>query len=440
MAAAEPPELASWFADALPGGAPLAIAVSGGGDSTALLHLIARRRGARPLFAVTVDHGLRPDSAAEAAAVGVQAAALNVPHVILAWTGWDGQGNLQDAAREARIRLIGEWAALCGVAHVATGHTLDDQAETVLLRLARGSGVDGLAAIAPRGRRHGLSWLRPLLGVRRETLRDWLRDEGIAWAEDPSNDDTRFDRVRARQALAALEPLGLTARGLADTALRMAEAKAALAAAAQNVAAPHLTQEGGDLLMPAAPLAAAFPETRHRLLAHLLQTVSGNPYRPRYTALRSLADDILRGRGGTLHGCLVTVRQGIVRIAREPAAVADLPEKLPDLIVGALHAVHACADCDAHAEAEPGDTTRHWDLWHVTGPFAPHHRLTALGDDAEGPLPITRPDLPRASLAASPAVRDGATLIAAPLAGLGADFRAHPRFTPESVLAALQPH
>ena len=141
------PVIGDGWAEGLPPG-PVAVAVSGGGDSVALL-LLLQETGARPLAAVTVDHGLRPESAAEAAAVAALCSARGIAHTLLRWEEPAGAGNLQARAREARRRLIGDWARGRGIGAVALGHTLDDQAETFLLRLARGSGVDGLSGMAP---------------------------------------------------------------------------------------------------------------------------------------------------------------------------------------------------------------------------------------------------------------------------------------------------
>ncbi|MEO0991213.1 MAG: tRNA lysidine(34) synthetase TilS, partial [Pseudomonadota bacterium] len=206
---------------------PLGLAVSGGGDSLAMAALASDWAVSveRPLFAVTVDHGLRPESASEAQSVGAFCREFGIAHDVVVWDEWAGRGNLQDAARQARKRLIGAWAKANGISHVATGHTLDDQAETVLLRLARGSGVDGLAAMAPQRVEARLTWHRPLLGARRTALRDYLSVNGIPWIDDPSNEDTRFDRVRVRQALAVLAPLGIEPEGLVATAARMARAR-----------------------------------------------------------------------------------------------------------------------------------------------------------------------------------------------------------------------
>lgn len=395
--------------------------MSGGGDSVALLDLAQRWAAARatPLHVATVDHGLRPAAAAEATAVARLAAACGLPHAVLHWDGSAARGNLQDAARRARYRLLAGWAQGRGLAAVALGHTLDDQAETVLLRLARGSGVDGLAGMAVERMAHGTRFVRPLLGLSRATLRAHLVANGLAWAEDPSNDDPRFQRVRARAALAALAPLGIDAAGLVATAARMARAQAALVAAARALAAQALRIEAGDVLIARAALAAAPRETAERVLAQALCWVASADYRPRRAALSASLDAALAGRAGTLHGCLLRPAGALLRIAREPAAVAGLrvPVGVP------------------------------WDgRWHLSGPAASDPAPDPASDPAPDPAPGAMLEiralgpaglaacpgwraagLPRESLLASPAVWHGARLVAAPLVPAhAAQWRAWP--------------
>ena len=295
----------------LPDGAPFGVAVSGGGDSTALMHLAARR-GAPPV--ATVDHGLRDGSAAEAVAVARAAAALGLPHEILPWE-WDRSGNLQAAARDGRRRLLAEWAARRGLAWVLLGHTLDDQAETLVMRLARGSGVEGLSAMEEANP----PFLRPLLRIRRASLREWLAERGVAWIEDPSNDDPRFERVRARRAIDAL---GLDPRRLSDTAARMARAREALERRAVETARGLLRPcLPGDVALDRAGLVATDEDTRLRILGGALRHVAGAPHRPREADLLRLAAD---PGPRTLHGCVVRPWGDRLLIHREPAAVAAL--------------------------------------------------------------------------------------------------------------------
>jgi tRNA(Ile)-lysidine synthase len=217
-----------------------AVAVSGGSDSTALMVLMAEwiAQGTEPAgrsfdacTVLTVDHGLRPESATEAQAVARQASALGFRHVTLAWEGDKPKTGLQAAARAARYRLMADYARAHDIGLILTAHTADDQAETLLMRLARGSGLDGLGAMAPIAPlQDGESLLiaRPLLDVPKARLQASLRRRGIGWIEDPSNASPAFERVRLRAARAALESLGLTPGMLSLSARRLRQARAAL--------------------------------------------------------------------------------------------------------------------------------------------------------------------------------------------------------------------
>ncbi len=353
----------------------LGVAVSGGGDSMALLDLILGWAGGRDVEvrAATVDHRLRAASAAEACHVADFAASRGVPHDVLAWEDERDGGNLQAAARAARRRLMAGWAGERGLRDVALGHTLDDQAETLLLRLARGSGVDGLSAMRSLSCDGTLGWLRPLLGTRRADLRDHLRAEGIGWIEDPSNEDPAFDRVRARAALAALEPVGIDAAGLAATADRLEMARDALERLAQMAARATVRFEEGDAVFDRAELDRWPEETRLRLLAHAVRWVAGPAYRPRLASLRRAA---VAAVPTTLAGALFIPRSGDLRITREARAAAG--------------------------SAAPGEV---WDgRWRVTGPARPMDAVRALGTAVDRCPDRRASPLPRASLTAGPAV------------------------------------
>lgn len=210
-------------------------AVSGGPDSIALLDLLASWAAARSgvrLLVATVDHGLRPEAAEEAALVGRVARGFGLRHHVLAWTGAKPRTGLQEAAREARYALLAEFARRQGASHLVTAHTLDDQAETVLMRLSRGSGLTGAAGMRPAVERDGVVHARPLLGWRKAALVTHCRARALPFVEDPSNKDPRFARARWRKLLPQLEAEGLTAERLAAFAERLARADEALDRAA----------------------------------------------------------------------------------------------------------------------------------------------------------------------------------------------------------------
>lgn len=236
--------LRPWFR---PGSArKILLAVSGGPDSTALMHVAAALRSGPPVAVATVDHGLRPDSADEAAFVGREAAALGLPHAILLWSGAKPASGLQDAARVARYRLLADHAASLGADLLLTAHTRDDQAETVLMRLAAGSALAGLAGMRPeRILAPGLRLGRPFLSLDKAILLGWCEARSIPFLQDPSNTNRRFARARLRAAAAALEAEGLTSARLARLAERAARDEAALRGAA-DAALLAATLPGGD--------------------------------------------------------------------------------------------------------------------------------------------------------------------------------------------------
>ena len=286
----------------------------------AMLHL-AVACGLKPAI-VTVNHGLRPEAAAEADQVAGVAAAVGLTHTTLLWQGWDGSGNLQDAARKARRQLIAAWARQNAIATVALGHTQDDVAETFLMRLARGAGVDGLAAMAGDWPEGGILWQRPLLGFTRAELRAWLQEQGNAWVEDPSNDNPRFDRVRARKALAHLHPLGLTPARLAHVASHLSDARAALETLADHWAKQTLLEDSGTVLIDPA-LWQAPTEPQRRVLQRVILWIAPADYAPRGAQLGQLLGRLAAGQAATLAGVRFTQGRGGLRALRESKAAAS---------------------------------------------------------------------------------------------------------------------
>jgi tRNA(Ile)-lysidine synthase len=308
------------------------LAVSGGPDSVALLYLAARwrdglRAKTRPnLFAVTVDHGLRKEARAEALAVARLARKLNVPHRILRWNGRKPATGLQEAARIARYRLLGAAAVKNRASHVVTAHTRDDQAETVLMRMARGSGIGGLGAMLRDTPLGGCVLMRPLLDVPKARLVATLRKAGFDFADDPSNRDPRFTRVRFREMMPALAREGLDAPRLALLARRMRRADEALEATAARafsilaVAGPEpglfTLEAGGFFSMPA--------EIGLRMLRHAVdRTGSEGPAElGKLEALLAAAAEAWAAGAPvfrrTLAGAIVTVSRGQMTVATAP--------------------------------------------------------------------------------------------------------------------------
>lgn len=295
---------------------PGAVGVSGGGDSVALMHLIAgwaRKNGRQPPVVLSVDHGLRPGSASDATRVVSRAKTLGLEGHVLAWRGAKPKSDLEAQARAARYRLMGTWCSGRGIAGIYLAHTLEDQAETFLLRLARGSGVDGLSAMRQVGQLpvrgfESISLIRPLLGFRRQDLRDYLSAQGEDWIEDPMNADPNFARARIRAAWPLLEKTGLTPSRISDAAAHLARARAALDDDAKSFLAEACHFESGNVRIDGDRLARLPEEIGLRVLAAVLIRVSGADYRPRFERLSRLYAVLVQGKltsARTLHGCRI---------------------------------------------------------------------------------------------------------------------------------------
>lgn len=340
-------EAATLFAD-LATTENLVLAVSGGPDSTALLLLAARwRAGLRvgpALLAITVDHGLRPESGREAAAVKRLAGRLGIAHRTMHWRGDKPKTRLQEAARNARYRLLAQAALASGAKSILTAHTLDDQAETVLFRLARGSGVAGLAGMAREtslgaivdgmtaGRAGEIVLLRPFLGIPKARLIATLQAAGEGFADDPSNRDPRFARPRLRRALAMLAAEGLDAGRLALLARRARRADEAIEWAAAAAARRLLRDrgDGSEVAVDAVALRDLPIEIALRLLRSAIARVGdeGPVELGKLEALMASMRPALTESPGrrwrrTLAGALVTISGSEVSIASAPARRRD---------------------------------------------------------------------------------------------------------------------
>jgi len=305
----------------------LAVAVSGGSDSLALTLLAdrwARSRGGSVL-GLTVDHRLRPAAAEEAVQVARWLAMRGMDHETLVW---DAPQRGHAAARRARYRLLEEAARRRGVLHLLLGHTRDDQAETVLMRLVRNSGVDGLAGMPAVREGFAIRYLRPLLGFGRAELREWLRDQGQDWIDDPSNEDPRYTRSRFRSVGTALAAEGLTAAGLAETARRAGRARAALDhAVAEFAARAMVVAPEGWVGFDPRPLDGVPEEIAIRALSRAIGLVGGAEHPAALEGVERLfvaIRDRRLGAGRTLGGCrIVPARGGRIAVMREPGRVTD---------------------------------------------------------------------------------------------------------------------
>ena len=301
----------------------VALAVSGGGDSMSLMWLAAQWAGRTEqpprLTVLTVDHGLRPESREEAGFVVDQAEALGLAAAMLEWSGDKPASGVQARARAARYELLSGWCLKHGAEALATAHSLEDQAETFVMRLARGSGLDGLSGMRP-WREDKVAILRPLLGVKRARLRNTLLEAGIGWIEDPSNCDPRFERVRWRKALGILEQEGLAPAMIATSMRRLERARQALEQATTRIEACAVAHQGTHATLRLAEVKSEPEELVVRLLRRLVVRYGAGGEAPELAALERLGAWLSAGSSGgrTLAGCRITRRKDAVRICREP--------------------------------------------------------------------------------------------------------------------------
>ncbi len=308
------------------------LAVSGGPDSMALMSF-ARRwaalKGRELAFfaVVTIDHALRPESAGEAAFVAEQARRMGFSHAVIEWTGAKPKTGLQAAARQARYDLLFAFCAARAIGCVVTAHTADDQAETFLMRLRRGSGVDGLAGMAPVSSRGDIALVRPLLAFSKARLTASLRASSTPFIQDPSNENEAFERVRLRRAMKALAAAGIGRPSLTMAALRIGRSRDALLKIANDFLVHHFRVS--PLGRGACGLEAfqALPEDiALRVLARAVALIGGEQEAPRLMRAERLLERLRTGQvQATLGGCIVLAGPGALRFYREPGRFKPRP-------------------------------------------------------------------------------------------------------------------
>ena len=308
----------------------MALAVSGGSDSMALLRLAAEWQGQPRLTVLTVDHGLRPESAREALQVAEWAAQAGLAHVTLPWRSAKPRTGIQAKARAARYDLMSGWCRHNHVPVLLTAHTLDDQAETVLMRLARTTSLDSLAGIYRVSHWNGTELFRPLLDKKRDELRAYLSSIRQGWIEDPSNEDDRFERIRIRKAMPALRDLGITAEALAELARRVNEAVQGLWSATDDWVKFHVQEfDTGHCVIPLEAFADQTEALKTRILGWLISRFgSGKMPEPAELELLAAWVDVGSGRR-TLGGALIARRKTHLLIGREPCRIDPYPLIVP---------------------------------------------------------------------------------------------------------------
>ena len=299
----------------------VALAVSGGPDSLALMLLAAEYAVATQTYqrfvVYSVDHGLRAEAPSEVAFVVAEAKRLGFEARGLRWDGEKPPTAIQEAARLARYRLFEEAMRRDGAEALVTAHHMGDQAETVLMRLAHGSGIEGLRGMDYFSEIGELKVVRPLLGVDPADLREVVRRAGITPVADPSNSDLEYERVRWRRLMPELEAMGLDARRLSKFAERMRDADRALSAAAGQVSAT-IDLDTGERAIPREVLRRLPRAVAVKVVGRLLAEVGGWRKPHDLAAIEALTDRLIREPvRTTLHGCIVRSGGKTVRITRE---------------------------------------------------------------------------------------------------------------------------
>lgn len=316
----------------------LAAAVSGGLDSIVLCELLSQwvRRNSGEVIALIVDHRLRPESADEARTVSRWLTSRRIQNHVLVYTGEVRKDrNIQATARVIRYQLLETWCRVHGVLHLALAHHQEDQAETVLMRLARGSNVHGLAAMASIVYHRDVRIIRPLLTVPKAHLRETGVTYGLAWINEPSNWNKVFTRTRIRKLWPTLVTVGLSTYRLARTAGQLARARSIINDAVITLLTKNVSFHpfGFAYVRSVSVLVSTQIEITLRVLAYLLMTVGGRVYPPRLYQLETLRDTLLNKKvrkGLSLAGCLIKPFQDGLLIFREFCTIpkpTDIPQE-----------------------------------------------------------------------------------------------------------------
>ena len=309
----------------------LAVAVSGGADSMALAVLVdgwCKAHGGH-LSALIVEHGLRLESAAEATLTAVRLGRLGIETHILAWTGEKPKSGVQSAARQARYDLLDRWCRTQGVLHLLTGHHADDQAETFLMRLGRGSGPDGLAAMAPIRELTACRVLRPLLDFPKRRLLATLYAKGVDWVEDPSNADPKYARSRVRREMAESDT---DVVGIVQATRRFARVRTALENHTSAWLARHaMLDQAGFIILEHAALQNVDEEICLRVLGRTAMAVGGRTYPLQIASLERLAATLADGQGATLGSARFVLQGDTIGIYREQRNLPKIGSLLPGL-------------------------------------------------------------------------------------------------------------
>ena len=303
----------------------IALAVSGGSDSLALLLLVSdylesRAMGGPEMHVLTVDHGLRAEAKHEIERVETYCRQLGCTFEKLEWSGKKPRTGIQEAAREARYTLMADYCHAHRIPTLLTAHHLDDQAETLIMRLSRGSGLDGLSGMSPRSSRLGIEIFRPLLDIPKERLRATLRQRNWEWVEDKSNSDVRFERAQLRQNWQTLDDIGLSSRSLSLSSRRLQRTREALVAYIDGLVGNFVSFDPhGFIEIRGNGFSGLMEEVQLRILSRCIHALGGQPRPPQLAKLEDLQGALSEQKtlSTTLGGCLIEKTASAMILYRE---------------------------------------------------------------------------------------------------------------------------
>jgi tRNA(Ile)-lysidine synthase len=358
----------------------IGVAVSGGSDSIALLNLVFdwAKSHNKIISAVTVNHNLRDGVEGEIKLVSDFCYKLSIPYSVLSWEGWDKKGNLQAEARRARYRLISDWAILNKIDVVAVGHTKDDVIENFIIRLSRGSGVDGLSQMLSVFKFYDVNYVRPLLDLGRSELREYLNFKKVTWVDDPSNENSKFHRVKVRKMLSNLKGMGVNIDNIADSSKHLRRSREALESYTEDLAKKCIEFREGDIIFGLDIFLEIPLEVQRRLLIKALKFMGNLDFGPRAKEVKNLINAFQDYRSHTLGGYHFHYSKGFMRMSREYEVIATL-------------------------QTQPNQT---WDdRWFVSGPDSSDFIIKPLGQEGLKCIPNWRDSgIPRLTLISSPSV------------------------------------
>lgn len=316
----------------------VAVALSGGSDSTALTLLLKNCSRGFDITAITIDHNLRPESSEETKKVKSQMDSIGVKHVTIKWEHYGVESNIQKQARSARLKLLTDYCASNGIQHLFVAHNKNDVAETFLMNMLRGSGVYGLSSIPNRTIHNNVNILRPLLFIHKEELKFFLESQNISWIEDPSNQNHEFLRTKVRNLMNSREMKKIIANPnmlvdrIALNANNMARARNALEESCDaSMKEISILHKEGYITLDLDKFSSLQKETALKILASCLTTVSGNQeYPPRLESIKKLYHNITSEKIQTLWGCEIISKNGKVYIYREFGKNTPSSKKISD--------------------------------------------------------------------------------------------------------------